>query len=1616
MSGTPGSSTLTLVVAADRRGLDELKAAFAEMKASAVGVLTSVKDATAALSAGGVADLARMKAAIDETAGAVRVLQAENQVLTARINEVAAATKSQSAASAAARTEAVAAAQAQRDLSSAVRGAASAANVAFLSYGALVPLMASFAAVSATIASLKIGTEFQYQLQFVGAIADATQEQLKGAGDQFKQFALDSQFSATEVARGARTLVQAGVSLQDSIQILPQLLKFSTLGEIELAQGAEIATGTMHAFSLSVADIPHILDSTAKAAQISQTTISEMGSALRQASSVGQQFGVSVDQINAILAVLAERNIRGSSAGTALMNMFRSLDPTTAKGKQAFQELNIQIADSSGHFKDIIGLLQEYSTKFAQYDQISQARLAGGLFNNRGARAFLAAIAQANGDLQKFFDAATNSSGTLDTQFSKIADTVKVEGVEALHAFENAAIDAFTAAAPQLTDMARDVKAFATDPAIREGLTAMLQIFLMMAQAAAGLAGATVKIGSIVAQGAAQSGISHGLQTGVSLWGDARDFVTGFDPTRLDDPAAIAAARQARTQRQLQANLAAREAAGTNSFRASEAASLTDYNQGYGNFAHPPATEGDKHFDDSARKAAEQQAQAELQLMVAKYNEQERVEKAHYQAALADLKAYHSAGLIDDTTFSTQEQATLDAHQHYELQQADDLIAALQDKRTKVGADKKRQAAIDAEIDKASQDRARNIESYQRQAIDDAAQSWSAYNKQAKDVLDSAQKSDDLLVQQIADLTDFTSVKKDHVLQSLEAKQATEQETLARLENAAAVLSQTEMLTPKQAADLKEIEAIKARLPLYDQEIAKHKALTEQLKATQNDATVGAVLGLQKYLDTVASTASIMENAFKKGFSAMEDMLVTFVTTGKGSFKGLADSVISDIVRMIVKMEITVPLAQALRGALTGGGSGGVAGDAVAGGVVELGAANGAGQEAAGGVVNGLGNAAGSSLLSAGSSYLFGSAGTATAGGMIEGYTAGLIGEGGFAATIGTAASSLVGGGAALAEQIASFVPVIGWVVAIAALAYSVFGHKGGGPKSGGSATDAFDAAGTLTGHPLVPGTDNGRFYTPSNSDADLSPLIDQTGASYYAITRGLGGTANADTFGLGFDTDPNGTANTRVSSEVLGPDGKPIFSDVNRDVGKGTDQLSTELGLEAERDLVAALQNTHFDKHISDIFASIKDVSTASKTDLDAVIQKAQDMATVLHGIDQLKGWKGLSVESLQAMQQGSETLVQTFQRVGGQMADFDSNFETDAQKLTDAQTAISDGFKQLGIAEPQSKEQFYDLVHGLDLSTEAGRAMFTSLMQIAPAFLTVANAATSAASAMQQATAGFYSAAAGLTGGSFAGTNSIGSQFGQIGAKFNLDSAVQAWLSYSSFNTQNGQTVGSSEDWLSNALKTPGGINSILSYAQSFNDPQAIQLATAMIQAYGGYDQALHSSTDAVQKFSNAAGKANEALEAWANSKLLGSDSPLLPAQKLSIALDNYQQALSSKDKGKFQSAADDLLAAGKAEYASSPEYTALFNRVIADTQKLGGFKLNYTSDVQAASINQMRSDLVRELVAQRAQNTQLQSQVADLIRTIQETSKDTRDAIAQGALDTATRVGNAIASVVH
>lgn len=347
--------------------------------------------------------------------------------------------------------------------------------------------------------------------------------------------------------------------------------------------------------------------------------------------------------------------------------------------------------------------------------------------------------------------------------------------------------------------------------------------------------------------------------------------------------------------------------------------------------------------------------------------------------------------------------------------------------------------------------------------------------------------------------------------------------------------------------------------------------------------------------------------------------------------------------------------------------------------------------------------------------------------------------------------------GAVLTPILGPLGPIIG--AALGSALGSLF-KSGGGPKSGGFAQsgEGFD-----------------RFYTPSDKDSELSSQVKSISSSYDSIIGKLGGKGSAQ-FGLGFDTDPKGTAQSRVTSGVI-VNGKEIISTI--EAGRTAEELSTAIEEASKRLVLTAIKNSDLPANVAAYYAGISD--EAIKEMDSETIEKKLDFGTILGAIskarDRVAEIFGEDLYNLTEAQLGpfnkqGEKLSETFARLSAEftvtnrvtkflgvstknafgavglasaemreeliegaggleafssqftyfMENFYSEIEVASFEFASAGEALRNGFDGLSISIPYTMAGYRQAV--TDALNSGNLELYNSLMELAPAFNTVVGA----------------------------------------------------------------------------------------------------------------------------------------------------------------------------------------------------------------------------------------------------------------------------------------------------
>lgn len=307
------------------------------------------------------------------------------------------------------------------DTHSAARGLAGSMSALWLTYGSIVPLVALAAIGSGLRGVYEEGKKVEYQLAFVKGLAGASvsQKELEGA------MAGSMISSPTQGAEGLRALAQSGLNAREALAALPAVLSLATVGETSVADAAYAATGVLKAFGLGIGEIGRVSDVMAKAAAVSNASVSDMLVSFKYGAAASAQYGVSLEETGAAYAVLAEKNIKGSMAGTTHMNLLREIYTPTKKASEAFKSLGIDLEAMQRKGLSSIEILDEIRKKTVLLDSTSLRKFSAEVGGKQGSRELSSALEGGTTSYKGMETKLQNSKGFIKSVMLELQDTVE---------------------------------------------------------------------------------------------------------------------------------------------------------------------------------------------------------------------------------------------------------------------------------------------------------------------------------------------------------------------------------------------------------------------------------------------------------------------------------------------------------------------------------------------------------------------------------------------------------------------------------------------------------------------------------------------------------------------------------------------------------------------------------------------------------------------------------------------------------------------------------------------------------------------------------------------------------------------------------------------------------------------------------------------------------------------------------------------------------------------------------------------------------------------------------------------------------------------------------------
>ncbi|MEQ4988104.1 phage tail tape measure protein [Proteus sp. fly-1089] len=196
--------------------------------------------------------------------------------------------------------------------------------------------LAMLGGVSLSIGSiLNISRKYSQAISDLSAITGASVERMKEYSLASQEMGRTTEFGAIKVADAMKLIASAKPSLLQTAGALEDVTaKSITLAQasgIELADAAKSLALSLNQFGESAVSSERYINVLAAGAKYGASEINETAQAIVKSGTVSSQAGVSFEQLNASIQVLAGKGIKAEVAGTMLRNVFLALERSADK-------------------------------------------------------------------------------------------------------------------------------------------------------------------------------------------------------------------------------------------------------------------------------------------------------------------------------------------------------------------------------------------------------------------------------------------------------------------------------------------------------------------------------------------------------------------------------------------------------------------------------------------------------------------------------------------------------------------------------------------------------------------------------------------------------------------------------------------------------------------------------------------------------------------------------------------------------------------------------------------------------------------------------------------------------------------------------------------------------------------------------------------------------------------------------------------------------------------------------------------------------------------------------------------------------------------------------------
>lgn len=218
--------------------------------------------------------------------------------------------------------------------------------------------------------SVEMYSELETSVVRAANVFGGTRDEVEAVEKQIESLAITTSkkmpYAASEVSDSLYYLGQVGLTFEESADVMDDMLKLAYADGQDVATVVDLVTDSMSNLQMEInkSNVNEYMNQIAEV--MASTNTSAMG-ALETIMGFGgtsNLLGSNIQEVSALLGVLANVGIKGTEAGTALNSMMTRMVGGTAK--EAYDKLGVSLYDDAGAFRGYAEVLKDVNEQISK--------------------------------------------------------------------------------------------------------------------------------------------------------------------------------------------------------------------------------------------------------------------------------------------------------------------------------------------------------------------------------------------------------------------------------------------------------------------------------------------------------------------------------------------------------------------------------------------------------------------------------------------------------------------------------------------------------------------------------------------------------------------------------------------------------------------------------------------------------------------------------------------------------------------------------------------------------------------------------------------------------------------------------------------------------------------------------------------------------------------------------------------------------------------------------------------------------------------------------------------------------------------------------------------------